>query len=139
MSLFVWLIPLFPLLGAAVNAVFGGATSHRAHWVGVPAIFFSFLAACAVFARVWQGETWTGDLFPWISAGTFKTAVTAHVDQLTATMLLVVTGVSFLIHLYSVGYMHDDPGYARFFTYLNLFVFSMVMLVLAGNFLVLFV
>src|SRR5262245_54289601 len=139
MSLFVWLIPLFPLLGAAVNAVFGRTTGHRAHWVGVPAILLSFLAACVVFSRVWQGETWTGDLFPWISAGTFKTAVTAQVDQLSAIMLLVVTGVSFLIHLYSVGYMHDDPSYARFFTYLNLFVFSMVMLVLAGNFLVLYV
>src|SRR5213079_2234687 len=69
----------------------------------------------------------------------FKTAVTAQVDQLSAVMLLVVTGVSFLIHLYSAGYMHDDPSYARFFTYLNLFVFSMVMLVLAGNFLLLYV
>src|SRR4029079_11549326 len=64
---------------------------------------------------------------------------TVQVDQLTAVMLLVVTGVGFLIHLYSAGYMHGDPGYARFFTYLNLFVFSMVMLVLAGNFLVLYV
>src|SRR5439155_1456343 len=64
---------------------------------------------------------------------------TAHVDQLTGVMLLVVTGVGFLIHLYSVGYMHGDPGYARFFAYLNLFVFSMTMLVLAGNFLLLYV
>jgi NADH-quinone oxidoreductase subunit L len=92
-----------------------------------------------VFARVWNGETWTGDLFTWVVAGTFKTAVTGQVDQLSAVMLLVVTGVGFLIHLYSIGYMHDDPGYARFFTYLNMFVFSMVMLVLAGNFLVLYV
>jgi NADH-quinone oxidoreductase subunit L len=139
MPLSVWLIPLFPLLGAAVNAVFGGVTRSRAHWIGVPSVALSFLAACAVFSRVWHGQTFTGDLFPWISAGTFKTAVTAQVDQLSAVMLVMVTGVSFLIHLYSVGYMHDDPGYARFFTYLNLFVFSMVMLVLAGNFLVLYV
>src|SRR2546426_1643877 len=139
MPLLVWLIPLFPLLGPAVNAVFGGVIGRRAHWVAVPAIACSFVAACLVLARVGHGETWTGDLFPWISAGTFKTAVTAQVDPLSAVMLLVVTGVSFLIHLYSVGYMHDDPGYARFFTYLNLFVFSMVMLVLAGNFLLLYV
>ena len=139
MPLLVWLIPLFPLLGTALNAVFGGAIGRRAHWIAVPAIACSFLSACVVFARVWHGETWTGDLFPWISAGAFKTAVTAQVDQLSAVMLLVVTGVSFLIHLYSIGYMHDDPGYARFFTYLNLFVFSMVMLVLAGNFLLLYV
>jgi NADH-quinone oxidoreductase subunit L len=139
MPLVVWLIPLFPLLGAAINAVFGRVTGQRAHVIAVPAVGLAFLGACVVFSRVWQGETWTGDLFPWISAGTFTTAVTAQVDQLSAVMLLVVTGVSFLIHLYSIGYMHDDPGYARFFTYLNLFVFSMVMLVLAGNFLVLYV
>src|SRR5438034_7195052 len=139
MPLVVWLIPLFPLLGTVVNAVLGGAIGRRAHWVAVPAIALSFAAACSVFARVWHGETWTGDLFPWISAGAFQTAVTAQVDQLSAVMLLVVTGVSLLIHLYSVGYMRDDAGYARFFTYLNLFVFSMVMLVLAGNFLLLYV
>src|SRR6266446_6033920 len=139
MPLVVWLIPLFPLLGTVVNAVLGGAIGRRAHWVAVPAIALSFVAACGVFARVWHGETWTGDLFPWISAGAFQTAVAVQVDQLSAVMLLVVTGVSFLIHLYSVGYMRDDAGYARFFTYLNLFVFSMVMLVLAGNFLLLYV
>ena len=80
-----------------------------------------------------DGETWTGDLFTWVVAGTFKTAVTAQVDQLSAVMLLVVTGVGFLIHVYSTGYMHGDPGYARFFAYLNLFVFAMLMLVLAGT------
>ncbi len=139
MPLLVWLIPLLPLLGTIVNGTLGRAIGSRAHWVAVPAVALSFLAACGVFARVWHGETWTGDLFPWIGAGAFRTAVTAQVDQLSAVMLLTVTGVSFLIHLYSVGYMHGDDGYARFFTYLNLFVFSMVMLVLAGNFLVLYV
>ena len=139
MSRLVWLIPLFPLLGTLINALFGRFIGHKAHWIAVPALFASFVTACLVFVRVWHGETWTGDLFPWVVAGPFKTAVTAQVDQLTAVMLLVVTGVGFLIHLYSAGYMHDDDGYARFFTYLNLFVFSMVMLVLAGNFLVLYV
>ena len=135
----VWLIPLFPLIGSLFNALFGRAVGHKAHWVSVPALFASFVTSCLVFARVWNGETWTGDLFTWVVAGTFKTAVTAQVDQLSAVMLLVVTGVGFLIHVYSAGYMHGDPGYARFFTYLNMFVFSMVMLVLAGNFLVLYV
>ncbi len=139
MSTTVWLIPLFPLLGTLLNALFGRWIGRHAHWIAVPSIGFSFVASCAVFLRVWRGETFTGDLFPWIQAGAFKTAVTALVDPLSAVMLLVVTGVGFLIHLYSVGYMHGDPGYARFFTYLNLFVFSMVMLVLAGNFLVLYV
>jgi NADH-quinone oxidoreductase subunit L len=139
MSRLVWLIPLFPLVGTLINALFGRVIGHKAHWIAVPALFASFVTSCLVFSRVWHGETWTGDLFPWVIAGPFKAAVTAQVDQLTAVMLLVVTGVGFLIHLYSAGYMHDDHGYARFFTYLNLFVFSMVMLVLAGNFLVLYV
>jgi NADH-quinone oxidoreductase subunit L len=139
MSRLVWLIPLFPLVGMLVNALFGRIIGHKAHWIAVPALFAAFVTACFVFARVWHGETWVGDLFPWVVAGAFKTAVTAQVDQLTAVMLLVVTGVGFLIHVYSAGYMHDDHDYPRFFTYLNLFVFSMVMLVLAGNFLVLYV
>jgi NADH-quinone oxidoreductase subunit L len=139
MSLLVWLIPAFPLAGSIVNAVAGRVTGRAAHWLAVPALAASFIASCAVFSRVWHGETWTGELFPWIVAGSFRTAVIAQVDQLSAVMLLVVTGVGFLIHVYSIGYMHGDPGYARYFTYLNLFVFSMVMLVLAGDFLLLYV
>jgi NADH-quinone oxidoreductase subunit L len=139
MSRLVWLIPFFPLVGALVNALFGRRTGQLAHWVAVPALGLGFLTSCLVFARVLHGETYVGQLFSWINAGTFTTAVAVQVDQLTAIMLLVVTGVGFLIHLYSAGYMHDDPSFARFFTYLNLFVFSMVMLVLAGDFLLLYV
>jgi NADH-quinone oxidoreductase subunit L len=137
-SSLVWLIPAFPLAGALLNMVFGRLTGRRAHWIALPAVAGSFLAACAVFARVWSGEAFTTSLFTWIVAGDFRTSVTAYVDPLTGVMLLVVTGVGFLIHLYSTGYMHDDPGFARFFAYLNLFVFSMTMLVLAGNFLLLY-
>ena len=135
----VWLIPAFPLAGALANMFFGRMTGHRAHWISVPALAGSFLAACAVAARVFSGEPITTTLGPWIVAGDFEAGITAYVDNLTGVMLLVVTGVGFLIHLYSAGYMHDDPGYARFFAYLNLFVFSMTMLVLAGNFLLLYV
>ena len=135
----LWLIPAFPLAGALLNIVFGRVIGRRAHWIAVPALAGSFLASCAVFARVSGGEAFSATLFRWIVAGDFETAVTAWVDPLTGVMLLVVTGVGFLIHLYSVGYMHDDPGYARYFAYLNLFVFSMTMLVLAGNFLLLYV
>ncbi len=135
----VWLIPAFPLAGALLNIVFGRITGRHAHWIAVPAVAASFVAACAVFARASGGEAVTTTLFSWIVAGDFTTSVTAYVDPLTAVMLLVVTGVGLLIHLYSTGYMHDDPGYARFFAYLNLFVFSMTMLVLAGNFLLLYV
>jgi NADH-quinone oxidoreductase subunit L len=135
----VWLIPAFPLAGALVNMVFGRVIGRRAHWIAVPALLGSFIASCAVFTRVWSGESFTTTLFTWIVAGDFETSVTALVDPLTGVMLLVVTGVGALIHIYSIGYMHGDDGYARFFAYLNLFVFSMTMLVLAGNFLLLYV
>ena len=135
----VWLIPALPLAGALCNILFGNRIGRRAHWVAVPTVVGSFLAACVVLARVWDGGSFTSPLFRWIVAGEFETSVVALVDPLTGVMLLVVTGVSALIHLYSVGYMHDDPGYARYFAYLNLFVFSMTMLVLAGDFLVLYV
>jgi NADH-quinone oxidoreductase subunit L len=136
---YAWLIPAFPLAGFLTNMLFGRLTGRRAHWIAVPALGCSFLASLSVFAQVWNGETLVTNLFPWIVAGDFETWVTAHIDPLTGVMLLVVTGVGFLIHVYSIGYMHEDPGYARFFAYLNLFVFSMTMLVLAGNFLVLYV
>jgi NADH-quinone oxidoreductase subunit L len=135
----VWLIPALPLAGALLNMVFGRITGRRAHWIAVPAVAGSFVTACAVFARVGAGTTFTTTLFSWIVAGEFEASVTALVDPLTGIMLLVVTGVGLLIHVYSIGYMHDDPGYARYFAYLNLFLFSMTMLVLAGDFLVLYV
>jgi NADH-quinone oxidoreductase subunit L len=135
----VWLVPAFPLAGALLNVFFGRLTGRRAHWIAVSALAGSFLASCAVASRVWSSGSFTTTLFTWIVAGDFETGVTAYVDSLTAVMLLVVTGVGFLIHLYSTGYMRDDPGYARFFAYLNLFVFSMTMLVLAGDFLLLYV
>jgi len=136
----VWPIPALPLAGALVNLAFGRRIGRRAHWVATPAVGLAFVMALLAFLRVWQGhETFTGPLFDWVVAGTFRAPVTLQLDQLSAVMLLVVTGVGFLIHVYSAGYMHDDPDYPRFFTYLNLFVFSMVMLVLAGNFLLLYV
>ncbi len=139
MSTAVWLIPAFPLAGALLNALAGRAVGRRAHWVGVSAIAAAFIAACVAFSHVWNGETYTGELFRWIVAGDFSARVRVTVDPLAAVMLLVVTGVGFLIHVYSIGYMHGDPGYPRFFTYLNLFVFSMTMLVLASDFLLLYV
>ncbi len=134
----VWLIPALPLAGALVNMLLGRLIARRAHWIAVPAVAGSFVVACAVFARARTGSV-TTTLFSWIVAGDFEASVTALVDPLSAVMLLVVTGVGLLIHIYSIGYMHDDPGYARYFAYLNLFLFSMTMLVLAANFLVLYV
>ena len=139
MSTTVWLIPAFPLAGALLNILFGRLLRQRAHWIAVPALFASFFAAWSVFSHVASTGAFSARLFPWIVAGDFEMWVLVNVDQLTAVLLLVVTGVGSLIHLYSVGYMHGDPGYPRFFAYLNLFVFSMTMLVLAGNFLLLYV
>ncbi len=136
----IWPIPALPLAGALVNLFFGRRLGHKAHWVGVPAVGLAFAFALAAFLRVWQGhEIFAGPLWDWIIAGTFRAPLTLQLDQLSAVMLLVVTGVGFLIHVYSIGYMHEDADYPRFFTYLNLFIFSMVMLVLAGNFLLLYV
>src|SRR5437660_7424966 len=119
--------------------IFGRVIGRYAHWIALPALAGSFVASCVLFSRVASGETFTATLFPWVSAGDFETSVAAYVDPLTGIMLLVVTGVGALIHLYSVGYMHDDPGYPRYFAYMHLVVFSMTMLVLAGNFLLLYV
>jgi NADH-quinone oxidoreductase subunit L len=135
----VWLVPGLPLAGALLNILLGRFIGRHAHWIAVSALGGSFLASCAVASRAWSSGAFTTTLFTWIVAGDFETGVTAYVDALAAVMLLVVTGVGFLIHLYSSGYMHDDPDYARYFAYLNLFVFSMTMLVLAGNFLLLYV
>src|SRR6185295_9612587 len=85
------------------------------------------------------GTVLRDQIYTWIAAGPFHADAALRLDALSAVMVLVVTGVGFLIHVYSIGYMHDDPGYARFFAYLNLFVFSMTMLVLAGNYLLLYV
>lgn len=138
-----WLviIPLAPLLAALLNFLLGRWwIRQRTHWLAVPAVGFSFLvsliAAWSVFT---SHQPLRQQLYTWITAGDFQIGVTLAVDQLTAIMLLVVTGVSFLVHVYSIGYMHHDPAYYRFFAWLPLFVFSMVMLVLATNLLVLFV
>ncbi len=136
----IWPIPALPLAGTLIILFFGRRLGHRAHWVAVPAVGLAFCVAGLAFLRVWQnGEGFVGPLFEWIVAGSFRAPVTLKLDPLSAVMLLVVTGVGFLIHVYSIGYMRHDPDYPRFFTYLNLFLFSMVMLVLAGNFLLLYV
>ena len=107
----VWLIPAFPLAGALLNIFFGRLTGRRAHWVAVPALAGSFLASCAVASRAWSERTRSPRRSsPGSSPATSRRGVTAYVDALTGVMLLVVTGVGFLIHLYSIGYMHDDPG-----------------------------
>ncbi len=142
-SLYLWLIPLLPFLGFLFNGILG----NRLPKALVSTV--ALLAPLASFALVLNAvkATAAGLALPyvevcpvgWINAGTLHIDFSFVLDQLSLVMLLVVTGVGFLIHVYSVGYMHDDKGYARYFSYLNLFLFFMTVLVLAGNALLMFV
>ncbi len=141
---YVWLIPLFPLIGFLINGLLGKRLGKGAvSVIGPSAIGFSFLTSILIFFELIQRppseRLFEKVIFDWVVSGTFQTVIGYQIDPLSILMALVVTGVSFLIHIYSVGYMHDDPGYARYFTYLNLFVFMMLNLVLANNFLLMFV
>jgi NADH-quinone oxidoreductase subunit L len=139
MEQYLYLIPLLPLLAFAVNLLFGRFLRTAAHWIATPAVFASFLLSLLVFRQInATGEPLRQDLYTWIQSGSFHIGINLFVDQLTAVMLIVVTSVGFLVHVYSKGYMQGDPGFARFFAYLPFFVFSMLMLVLADNFLLLF-
>jgi NADH-quinone oxidoreductase subunit L len=140
-NLFLWLIPLLPLVGAAVNGFLGRSFSKKT--VAGVAWFFSgaaFLLAARVLLSV--GSLTLPYVEPgisWIRSGDFHVNFAFYLDQLSLVMLMVVTGVGFLIHIYSVGYMWDDDGFYRFFSYLNLFMFFMLMLILANNYLVMFI
>ncbi|HTT18449.1 MAG TPA: NADH-quinone oxidoreductase subunit L [Candidatus Sulfotelmatobacter sp.] len=138
---YLWLIPVLPLAGAAINGFMGYRSSKRAVTTVAlvfPALSF-FLALKIAFGFSSEAAPYVFDLGHWIRSGTFSADFAFYVDQLSLVMLLVVTGVGFLIHIYSVGYMSDDPSYCRFFAYLNLFMFFMLTLVLANNYLMMFV
>jgi NADH-quinone oxidoreductase subunit L len=138
---YVTLIPLFPLLATIANGLFGSRYwNEKAHYLGVGSVAASFAVALVVFAQVASGHPPEQvKVFRWIFGGGLDIQMGFLIDSLTAIMLMVVTGVGLLIHIYSVGYMHGDRGYARFFTYLNLFTVSMLLLVMGDNYLVLFI
>ena len=129
-----------PLVGAALAGLFGRALGERpAQLITSGLVTLSAVLSFVIFWQVGvQGEPVIVDLFTWISSGDFDAAWALRFDQLTAVMLLVVTGVSALVHWYSIGYMRGDPGIPRFFSYLSLFTFAMLMLVTADNFLQMF-
>jgi NADH-quinone oxidoreductase subunit L len=138
----LWIIPLLPLLGSAVNGLLGGKWPNKVvNSVALGATGLSFAFALeAVREYFASGQAFVHNhYFDWISAGTFTAGFDLQLDQLTVVMLLVVTGVGFLIHIYSTGYMAHEGGYYRFFSYLNLFMFFMLILVLAANYVLLFV
>jgi NADH-quinone oxidoreductase subunit L len=140
-NLNLWLIPVLPLAGAAINGCLGRKSSRTA--VTTVALFFSgaaFAWALFVAARFSSlALPYQEFLAHWIRSGSFSVDFAFYLDQLSLVMLLIVTGVGFLIHIYSVGYIWEDPGYYRFFSYLNLFMFFMLTLVLAGNYLQMFI
>ena len=140
----LWIIPALPLLGAALNGLLGKRWPKSA--VNGVALGSTTLAFASVLRLVQEFSSlpaaqvpWVRTFFPWIVAGKFRVDFALQVDQLTIVMLLVVTGVGWLIHIYSTGYMAHEGGYYRFFSYLNLFMFFMLVLVMAANYVVMFV
>jgi NADH-quinone oxidoreductase subunit L len=133
------LVPLAPLVGALVAGLFGRAVGRAgAHWVTILAVLASFLGSCWIFADVQQGNTFNGSVYTWLTSGGVRLEIGFLIDRLTALMMVVVTFVSLMVHVYTIGYMAEDPGYQRFFAYISLFTFSLLMLVVAHNFLQLF-
>jgi NADH-quinone oxidoreductase subunit L len=138
----LWIIPLLPLLGSAINGLFGAKWSKAiVNSVALGSTGVSFLCAVEAVREFLAGgsQPFRKEFFDWIVAGSFRAGFDLQLDQLTVVMLLVVTGVGFLIHIYSTGYMAHEGGYYRFFSYLNLFMFFMLILVLAANYVLLFV
>jgi len=133
------LIPLLPFAAFIVIGLFGHWIRDRAHWIAVPAVLGSFVLAANAFFDIAQGTPVRLTLYSWISSGSFQVPIGFYIDRLAAAMLLLVTIVSGLVHVYTIGYMRGDAGYARFFSYIALFTFSMLMLVMADNFLQLYV
>jgi NADH-quinone oxidoreductase subunit L len=140
-ELVAWSIPALPLAGALLNGLFGFTWLRRSsHLVAVGASGLAFAGALTLFLRLEAGAPpLTLTLYEWLFGAGLHVHVGLLIDPLTAIMLMVITGVGSLIHLYAVGYMHDDPGFPRFFAYLNLFLFSMLVLVMADNYLLFFV
>ena len=143
-EILISLVPLLPLLGFLVIALSGKRLSHGvASTIACGAVLVSFVISIELFAQLLSvpedQRSFQVVLIPWITAANFSVNISFLVDPLSSVMLLIITGVGFLIHVYSVGYMHDDAGFNKFFSYLNLFVFFMLMLVMGSNYLVMFV
>ena len=138
------LVPLAPLIGALIAGFWGtklfGNKLPRAgaHWVAILGVAVSFVASVFIYLDVMKGNTFNGTVYTWLESGPVTMQIGFLIDSLTVMMMLVVTFVSLMVHIYTVGYMEEDPGYARFFSYIALFTFSMLMLVMSNNFLQLF-
>ncbi|MBA3755432.1 MAG: NADH-quinone oxidoreductase subunit L [Nitrosomonas sp.] len=133
------LVPLAPLVGALIAGLLGRFIgplwSHRAT---ISLVFVSLFASVVIFLDVLEGNIYNGSVYTWLVTGDTRFEIGFLIDQLSATMMVVVSLVSLMVHIYTIGYMHGDPGYQRFFSYISLFTFSMMMLVMSNNFLQLF-
>ena len=133
------LVPLAPLFGAIVAGLFCRLIPRWiAHTVTIAGVATAFIASGFIFKNVMAGHTFNGPVYQWLTSGGYTFQVGFLIDSLTVTMMLVVTFVSLMVHIYTIGYMRDDPGYNRFFSYISLFTFSMLMLVMSNNFMQLF-
>ena len=139
---YLWIVPLLPLLGSAMNGLFGAKWPNKfVNGAAIGSTGISFLCALEAVREFFDSGqvVFRKEFFTWIAAGNFRAGFDLQMDQLTVVMVLVVTGVGWLIHIYATGYMAHESGYYRFFSYLNLFMFFMLILVLAANYVLLFV
>src|ERR1035437_5705316 len=133
------LVPLAPLVGALAAGLFGTVLGRTwTHRITIALVAVAFAASVAIFKDVLAGHQFNGTVYKWMTSGDTSFEVGFLIDRLTVLMMLVVTFVSLMVHIYTIGYMEDDAGYQRFFSYISLFTFSMLMLVMANNFMQLF-
>ena len=133
------LVPLAPLFGAIMAGLFGWAIGRRAaHVITILGMVVCLAASIFVYQDVMAGNVFNGPIYTWLASGSIRFEIGFLIDPLSATMMIVVSFVSLMVHIYTIGYMADDPGYQRFFSYISLFTFSMLMLVMSNNFLQLF-
>ncbi|MBS1833931.1 MAG: NADH-quinone oxidoreductase subunit L, partial [Acidobacteria bacterium] len=137
----LWLIPILPLIGFLINGIFGKKLSKPVvNIVAIGSVLLSFAWVLKTFSGLYPlEEAHVEKYFTWIQSGAFHIGFDLMIDKLNAILLLIITGVGLLIHIYAIGYMSHEGGYYRFFAYLNLFMFFMLILVLGANFLLLFV
>ncbi len=133
------LVPMAPLSGAVIAGLFGRQIGQVwSHRTTIALVALSLIASLVVFLDVLQGNSYNGTVYTWMASGETVFGIGFLIDTLSAMMMVVVTGVSLMVHIYTIGYMQGDPGYQRFFSYISLFTFSMLMLVMSNNFLQLF-
>src|SRR3972149_12083609 len=139
-TIYLWIV-LAPLIGSIIAGLFGKTVGRSgAHWVTIIGVGISCILSLIAYKHIMfdGGEIFNATVYTWLVSGELRLEAGFLVDKLSVTMMLVVTFVSWMIHIYTIGYMHDDPGYQRFFSYMSLFTFSMLMLVMSNNFLQLF-